>query len=164
MQYEWHEASGCGNFGPIVQVHGVCFDESGNVMVIREPGKDWHLVGGKPELEESFEETLRREVGEETNVTLRSCGMIGYQKVTRDDGSTVYQLRFAATIKEIGALRADPTTGKINERAFVSTGKISEWIAYEEITPIVEAALTWYGQNQYRSECDNMDPICFSKK
>lgn len=148
MKYEWHRASDWNNLHPIVQVHGVCFDSSGNIMVIREPGKDWHLVGGKPELGETPEQTLRREVEEETNVALRSCGMIGYQKVTRDDGSIVYQLRFAATIKKIGAPRPDPTTGKINECAYVPPENISRWITYSEIVPITAAAMAWRAESQ----------------
>lgn len=72
MKYEWHKAKDWGAIEPIVQVHGVCFNAFGNIMIIREPGKEWHLVGGKPESGETFEETLRREVKEETNVTLAS--------------------------------------------------------------------------------------------
>jgi 8-oxo-dGTP pyrophosphatase MutT (NUDIX family) len=148
MQYQWYRAKDWHGLAPIVQVHGVCFDALGSIMIIREPGKEWHLVGGKPESGETFEETLRREVNEETHVTLKSCGMIGYQKAIRDNGECVYQLRFAAIIEDIGEQRPDPTTGFVNERAFVPAKDIACWVNYKEIIAIVAAATEWLADHR----------------
>ena len=148
MKYEWHTQSHWSDLDPIVQVHGVCFDESGKILIIREPDKDWHLVGGKPEGEESYLQTLRREVLEETNIEIGKAEMIGYQKVTRDDYSVIYQLRFAALIKSVGPEQPDPTTGLTNERQFVSPEIIAQYITYNGITPIVHEALRWLRANK----------------
>jgi 8-oxo-dGTP diphosphatase len=140
MKYEWHPASNWNGLDPIVQVHGVCFDASGNILIIREPGKEWHLVGGKPEQGESYEETLYREVLEEANVKVNDAKMIGYQKVVRDDGLVAFQLRFVAKIQHVGPLRPDPTTGLANEREFVAPESISQYVTYKDIIPIVDEA------------------------
>src|SRR3990172_12848192 len=67
------------------QVYGVCF--YGNKMVIvrgesGSDGKGWGLVGGHIENGETFEETLKREVQEETNMKVLKSAPVGYQKVT----------------------------------------------------------------------------------
>lgn len=142
MKYEWYPASDSKDLNPIVQVHGVCFDKSGKVLIIREPEKEWHLVGGKPEHGESYEATLSREVLEETNIQISEIKVIGYQKVTRDDGSIVFQLRCVAKIQNIGDQCPDPTTGLINERKFVAPEEITKYITYPEIIPIITEALS----------------------
>lgn len=143
MIFEWVAAEAFEGLSPIAQVYGVCFDEHNRVMVIRQPGDAWNLAGGKPELGETPEQTLRREVLEETNVTLGECGMIGYQKVTKDDGTVKYQLRYACRIARVDKVQVDPATGVTHDRLFLPAEKVTEYIEYPQIVSIVAVARGW---------------------
>ncbi|MEK7471174.1 MAG: NUDIX domain-containing protein [Patescibacteria group bacterium] len=67
------------------------------------------LIGGTIEKGESFEETLKREIQEESNMEVLSFLPVGYQKVidTRDN-SFVYQLRYVCTARPYGEFSSDP--------------------------------------------------------
>jgi 8-oxo-dGTP pyrophosphatase MutT (NUDIX family) len=95
------------------QVYGVCFSEGKILIVFNGKRKSWGLVGGTIEPGESFEECLKREVEEESNMEVISFVPVGYQAVTMD-GKTIYQLRFACTVRPIGHFVADPA-GSITE-------------------------------------------------
>jgi 8-oxo-dGTP pyrophosphatase MutT (NUDIX family) len=94
------------------QVYGVCF--CGGKMVIGFGGQKqgWGLIGGTAEDGETFEQTLTREIWEESNMKVLACLPIGYQKVIdpRDD-SHIYQLRYACTVEPLGPFVADPAGG-----------------------------------------------------
>ncbi len=94
------------------QVYGVCF--YGDKIVIGYGGKKqaWGLIGGTIEDGETFEETLKREIQEESNMEVLACLPVGYQKVidTRDN-SFVYQLRYVCEAKPYGPFVSDPTGG-----------------------------------------------------
>lgn len=117
------------------QVYAVCF--SGDQMIIGYGGKkqNWGLIGGTIEAGETFEQTLKREIAEESNMEVLSCLPLGYQKVidTRDH-SFIYQLRYVCTVRSYGLFVADPAGGiteiKLIEPAmykiFFDWGKIGE--------------------------------------
>ena len=91
------------DYGKCRQTYGVCF--YGDEIVIGFGGKKnaWGLIGGTIEQGEKFEETLIREIQEESNMRVVSCLPVGYQKVidTRDD-SFIYQLRYACKVEPYG--------------------------------------------------------------
>lgn len=94
------------------QTYGVCF--YGDKMVIGFGGKkkDWGLIGGTIEPGETFEETLHREIQEESNMKILKSTPIGYQKVTDTrDGSVIYQLRYACVVEPFGLFVSDPAGG-----------------------------------------------------
>ena len=94
------------------QAYGVCF--CGDEMVIGFGGlkKAWGLIGGTVEAGETYEQTFKREIQEESNMEVLSFIPIGYQKVTDTrDGSYVYQLRYAATVHPYGPFTIDPAGG-----------------------------------------------------
>lgn len=90
------------------QVYGVCF--VGEQIVIAKNGlrSTWGLPGGSIEKGESIEQTLKREIQEETNMAVLKYLPIGYQKVIRPDGSFVYQLRVVCTVEPLGEFTHDP--------------------------------------------------------
>lgn len=93
----------------VKQTYGVCFYE--NEMVIGYGGqkKDWGLIGGTIEPGETFEQTLKREIQEESNMEVLSSIPIGYQKVTTiSNQSFVYQLRYACRVRPYGPFVSDP--------------------------------------------------------
>lgn len=87
------------------QVYGVCFHNDRLVLVYSKNEREnnnWILPGGKKEKDETYEETLIREVAEETNMRVLAHTPIGVQKVVNPDNSIDYQLRFAAIVEPIG--------------------------------------------------------------
>lgn len=94
------------------QTYGVCF--CGDQMVIGFGGqkKRWGLVGGTIEEAEKFEETLAREIQEESNMEVLSSLPVGYQKVTDTrDSSYIYQLRYVCKVRPYGQFVEDPAGG-----------------------------------------------------
>ena len=94
------------------QVYGVCL--CGDKMVIGFGGQKqgWGLIGGTVEAGETFEQTLVREVQEESNMKVLACLPIGYQKVIDSrDNSHIYQLRYACAVEPLGPFVADPAAG-----------------------------------------------------
>src|ERR1700674_3029740 len=51
--------------------HGFCVTNDGGVVLISNDGERWGWPGGRPEGDESWEQTLRREILEET------CAIVG---------------------------------------------------------------------------------------
>ncbi len=97
------------------QTYGVCFYDGKIVIGYNGKKKFWGLVGGTIEKGETFEQTLKREVKEESNMEVLSFLPIGYQKCidTRDE-SFDYQLRYACIVKPYGPFTSDPA-GSIAE-------------------------------------------------
>ena len=132
---------------PITQVYGVCFDTAGNVLILRTPGKSWNIPGGKPELGEAPELTLKRELEEEVDVSIAQNGMIGYFEVVSDE-PTIYQLRYAAIVDQVNQQTVDPATNEINERKFIKPNEFFDYIEYGEYRPMLEEAVKWYQKNK----------------
>lgn len=61
----------------IVAVAGLVTDERGRVLMIRSPRRDWEFPGGQVEEGESLTDALRREVLEETGVTVSPVALVG---------------------------------------------------------------------------------------
>lgn len=91
------------------QTYGVCFCDGKIITGYNKVDKAWGLIGGTIEKGETLEQTLRREIKEESNMEVLSYRPIGCQKAidTRDD-SFVYQLRYVCTVKPYGPFVSDP--------------------------------------------------------
>ena len=113
-------------------------------MVIVHNGKKgtWGLVGGTIEEGETFEQTLKREIQEESNMEVLAFQPIGYQKVidTRDQTYT-FQLRYVCIVRPYGPFTHDPV-GDISEiklidpkeyKNYFDWGKIGERIVNRAI-------------------------------
>ena len=91
------------------QTYGVCFYDGKIVIGFGGKKKAWGLIGGTIEPGETFEESLKREIQEESNMEVLSCLPIGYQKfIDTRDNSFGYQLRYACTVKPYGPFISDP--------------------------------------------------------
>lgn len=147
MKFIWHSKDNFLSLNPITQVYGVCFDLSGNVLIMRTPGKSWNIPGGTPELGETPEATLKRELEEEIDISISQNEMIGYFEVSSDE-LTIYQLRYAAIIDKVNPQTMDPAINVINERKFINTNEFFDYIEYEEYRPMLEEAIKWYEKNK----------------
>ncbi len=115
------------------QIYGVCF-YNGKMVIVKNGTKNlWGLVGGTVEKGESFEETLHREIKEESNMKVLDWKPVGFQKVidTRDN-SIFYQLRVAATVIPYGGFIEDPA-GSITEIAIIDPADYKQYFDWGKI-------------------------------
>lgn len=115
------------------QTYGVAF--CGDDMVIGFGGRKngWGLIGGTIEPGESFEETLSREIREESNMEVLSALPVGYQKVTDTrDGKHYFQLRYACKVRPYGPFTGDPAGG-ISEIKLVDPKEYRRYFDWGEI-------------------------------
>jgi NUDIX domain len=120
------------------QCYAVCFCDDKMVIGFGGHKKSWGLIGGTIENDESFEETLKREIKEESNMEVLSFIPIGYQKVTNtQNNKEIYQLRYVCFVKPYGLFILDPADNGITEiklidpkdyKHYFDWGKIGERI------------------------------------
>jgi len=115
----------------ITQCYAVAFHGE-KIVIVHNGRKDtWGFVGGTVEAGEDPEETLIREIKEESNMEVISYKPIGYQKVTdtRKIQKTFYQLRYFAIIEPYGPFESDPdgTIDKILEIKPLEYKKYFDW-------------------------------------
>lgn len=127
------------------QTYGVCFfitrdKEITDTMVIGFGGKKktWGLIGGSIEPGETFEQTLRREIKEESNMEILAFLPIGYQKVTDiKSGKMMYQLRYACRVKPLGPFVIDGGDGMsekgITEIKLINPADYKEYFDWGDI-------------------------------
>lgn len=104
---------------PVRQVYAWIVDEGGRVLLVDMPG-GWNLPGGTPEeCDAGWEATLRREVLEEADVTLRDVVPLGFQEVRTDGGDPFVQLRVVARVEQWREATPDPDNGLVYPRVWV---------------------------------------------
>lgn len=57
---------------------GVCLTAAGEVVLVSQDGERWSLPAGRPELGETWEDTLRREVLEEACARVLTARLLGF--------------------------------------------------------------------------------------
>ena len=122
----------------VTQVYGLVFTKDGRLLLRVEKKEDrikYSLAGGKPELDEDREGTLKREFLEEVNTTLQDGAfVVGYQQVDEEDGSPPYaQMRMTAIIQSIGKKQPDPDTGKTYDRLLTTPSRAIELLNWGEV-------------------------------
>lgn len=137
--FDYYDADSFGSldYSRCKQAYGVCF--YGDKIVIGFGGHEnaWSFIGGTIENNETFEQALKREIQEESNMEILSFIPIGYQKVTNiKTNSYIYQLRYVCKVKPYGPFVSDPANGvkeiKIIDpkeyKKYFNWGKIGERI------------------------------------
>ncbi len=115
------------------QTYGVCFYKDKFVIGFGGHKNGWGLIGGTIEKGETFEQTLRREIQEESNMEIISFKPIGYQRVIDlKDNSYIYQLRYACIVEPIGPFISDPS-GSVTEIKLISPSEYKKYFNWGEI-------------------------------
>ena len=119
------------------QIYGVCFLNDKMVLVHCMDTNKWGLVGGTIESGETYEQALKREIQEESNMEVLAWKPIGYQKIVYDDnGEILFQLRAVCKVRPLGKFISDPD-GDVDEikliipddyRTYFDWGETSERI------------------------------------
>jgi len=134
---EWKEIDSHEGLKPIGQVSAICFNENGEILLVKHPKKGyWTIPGGTPENGESPEETLIREVDEEATCEIEDLKLLGVIKVNfpnnlnEREGETFYQLRFLAKIKNINKHSIDPDLQEKRDRIFIKPEDYFKYVNY----------------------------------
>lgn len=124
------------------QTYAACFYEGKMVIVYQNSKNTWGLVGGSVEKGETFEQTLKREIKEESNMEVLNYLPIGYQKVTDTrDGSHIYQLRYVCLARPYGPFISDPA-GIITKINLIEPKKVKSFFDWGAIGDrIIERAI-----------------------
>lgn len=107
------------------QVSGYIFNDNNQLLIVKNH-KTWTIPGGHPEVAETKEETLKREIMEESCISLKNIKYLGAVEVI-EDGEVYYQLRFTAITKEILPFKEE---WEINERKFVDLKELDKYITW----------------------------------
>lgn len=113
--YQWIESNVPKGL-EIRQVYGFIFALDGLLLLLEDEGV-YTLPGGKPENDESVEETLVRETQEEAQAQIGSMEYLGYQCVEGEEHFA--QVRFVALLDQLFPSAPDPSTGKQYRRMWV---------------------------------------------
>ncbi len=122
----------------VTQVSCLLFDSSGRILLCVD-SKDhyvhYFLPGGHPEENDiSFEDTCKREVLEEVNMTIKEPIYVGYQQVIESEDSEPYaQVRMTGFIEKIGEKRPDTDNGKIYDRLLVAPDKAIQLLNWGDV-------------------------------
>jgi 8-oxo-dGTP pyrophosphatase MutT (NUDIX family) len=125
----WHKTNIFSNMKDVRQCYGICFNNKGQILIVNNKGK-WFLPGGTPEKEETFEQTLKREIDEEADVEIKNIKPLGYNKIEEIKNgkrSVFYQLRFTANVAKIKQQTPDPATNTQFKRKFINP---KDFLAY----------------------------------
>lgn len=82
------------------QASGVCFTDTGQIVLVSGGDERWGLPGGHPETGETIEEALVREVWEEACAVVESAVYLGAQRVDDPaESAPYYQTRWWARVR-----------------------------------------------------------------
>lgn len=133
------------------QIYGFIFSPDGRILLLDDSGL-YNLPGGKPEIDESFAETLIRESEEEVQVTIVSIRYLGYQLITFPE--IFAQVRLVALIDQVQPSVTDPSTGRQYGRIWTPppiTNELLNWGASGEdqvacaVAAVSKLGVTWDG-------------------
>jgi len=140
----WHEGRELPIDLSISQVSAFCVNDKNEILIIKNK-HGWGLPGGHPENGESIEETLRREIKEESDCLISDFELLGYVEVLDPQNDSIegrhyVQLRFFCHLSKVGEFNGEFET---TDRQFVSLEKIPEYVSW------MSSSLT--GKAQYES-------------
>lgn len=115
-----------------LKAHAVCL-YNGKMLLVNHPEWDiWSIPGGTRDAGESIEETLKREIVEETNCEVVDYRPIAYQKVVSPNGETHhYRLQYLCNVVPLGDFKEDPA-GNINKIAWIQPSDFEGHIENKE--------------------------------
>jgi ADP-ribose pyrophosphatase YjhB (NUDIX family) len=108
------------------------------MLLVNHPEWDiWSIPGGTRDVGESMEETLKREIKEETNCRVIDYRPISYQKVVDPVGETrYYGLQYLCNVVPLGDFKEDPG-GNINKIIWIDPDDFEKHIENKEFKKLI---------------------------
>lgn len=132
----------------ILKAHAVCFCDDKMLLVGHPDWNIWGIPGGTREKGESIEQTLIREILEETNCEVLNYSPIGYQKIITPENSIHYRAQYICNVKPIGEFKFD-VGGNIDKIKWINPQEFKKYIEKKEFKEIViQRALDLYLKQQ----------------
>lgn len=131
----WIKTKDVEKYQPVTQVYGIIFNDKNEILICRKDNGDWQIPGGHPEKGEGIKETLKRELIEEVDITVRNIIPLGVQEGTFPDKPEVkphYAVRCIAKLKELLPQTIDPDNGEMWKRKFVPASEVTEYVKWNK--------------------------------
>ena len=127
-----------------LKAHAVCFWNSKILLVSHSEWKIWSIPGGTREQGESIEETLVREIVEETNCEVLDYAPIAYQKIIgRNDEH--FRLLYKCNVNPIGEFEKD-VAGNVDRITWINPRDYDTYIEDKEFRKrIIQRAIKFVG-------------------
>ena len=120
----------------IKQSYGICFCEGKLVIVFGYFGsqkREWGFPGGRIEKGETYEQALKREIQEESNMEVLAYLPVGYQKGSKVGHGFSYQLRYVCLVRPFGEFVEDPAGGVITEVKLIDPADYKKYLDWGKI-------------------------------
>jgi len=120
-----------------LKAHAVCIN-NGKMLLVNHPEWDiWSIPGGTRDEGESIEETLKREILEETNCKVVDYRPIAYQKVIGPLGDIRhYRLQYMCDVVPLGDFKEDPA-GNVDKISWIRPSDFERYIENKEFKRVV---------------------------
>ena len=112
----------------VTQVYGIVFSNDFQIILQKEKNK-YNLTGGKPLINENYDETLIREYLEEVNVLVSDINYLGYLLVEEDEKKYA-QVRMIGKIEKVFDKRPDLDTKRVYDRFLSNIYNVEKYLNY----------------------------------
>ena len=135
---EWVNDIDFENLKNVTQAYGFIFDENERICIVDCNKGYWSLPGGGPEdYDESFDNTLIREVDEEADLDIKNIKRIGCFKITPlsdncERKEIHYLLRYVAEVDKIKEQTIDPAENAIAMRKFIDPKDFLKFVKWDD--------------------------------